>query len=201
MWPHRQQPTRLLHLWDSPGKNTEVSCHFLLQCKKVKMKVKSLSRVRLFKTPWTVAHQALPSMGFSRQEYWSGLPFPSLQRTDSLEKTLMLRKIEGRRRRVWQRMRWLDDITNSMDMNLSKLQELVMDREAWCAAVHGVARSQTQLSGWTELNWGMTLSFPGGASGNEPTFQYKRHKRCRFNPWVLKMTWRRAWQPTPVDCL
>ena len=95
------------HPWDSPGKNTGVGCHFLLQ-------------------------------------YFGYL----MRRADSLEKTLMLGKIEGRRWRGRQRMRWLDDINNSMGMSLSKLRDFVMDRKAWGAVIHGVAKSQTWLGDW-----------------------------------------------------
>ena len=119
-------------------------------------------------------------------------------RVDSLEKTLMLGGIGGRRRRGRQRMRWLDGITDSMDVSLSELWVLVIVREAWRAAIHGVAKSGTQLSDWTELNWWYSKGFPVGISGKEHACQCRRHKRLGLSPWIGKIPWRRVWQPTSI---
>ena len=141
---------------------------------------------RLLRVPWTArrSNQSILkeiSPGCSLEglmlklklQYFGHL----MQRADSLEKTLMLGKIEGRRRRVWQRMRWLDGITDSMGMGLGRHRQLVMAREAWHAEVHGVKKSRTQLSDWTELNWTEWLT--------STTSQEK--PEVRFKSWLFNL--------------
>ena len=117
---------------------------------------------RLLRVPWTARRSNQSILKGISPEYSLEVLMLQLKsqcfghlmpRTNSLEKTLVLGKIESRRRREWQRVRWVDGITDSMDMSLSKFQELVLDREAWRATVHGITKSQTWLSNWTQLKW------------------------------------------------